>query len=91
VLEQRAQLNLDRFHFPRQAPAVVMLSERVPNREQLADQLKTRLAELLLGGESLAVKAEVALQMTPTCLALLGVEKAIRPPAIRGHDSLKLG
>src|SRR5450755_1331018 len=68
-----------------------MLGVRVPDGEQSAGQLKARLTELFLGRESLAVKAEISLQMTPAGLSLLGIEQVIRPPAVGGHDPPKPG
>ena len=63
----------------------------VPVGEDPVAQRKAGLSELFLGGQALAVESEVADQMTPAGLALLGVQQPVRPPAIGCHDPLEVG
>jgi len=69
VLEQRAQLVLDRFHLADQAPAVLVLLKCVPGLEQPLGHSQAGLAELSLLGEALGVAEEVALEVLPARLA----------------------
>lgn len=90
VFEQLPQLGLDWCHLDSEPSAVVMLDVGMPGLKQPAGELKAGLPEALLGSQALAVEPEVALEMTPAGLSLLGIEEVIRPPAIGGHDPLKL-
>ena len=57
-----------------------------PRREHAAGELQAAFAEGLLLGESVGVAAEVALQVRPAHLPLMGVEMAEAVPAVRDHD-----
>src|SRR5665811_1247530 len=74
LLEQRAELLLERADPLKQALAVSVRAELCPGCEQPCGDLEAGRAELLLGAESLAVGGEVAQQMRPAELASLRIE-----------------
>ena len=57
-----------------------------PCSEHAGGELQAAFAEGLLLGESVGVAAEVALQVRPAHLPLVGVEMAVAVPAVRDHD-----
>ena len=57
-----------------------------PRSEHPAGELEAWLAEGLLLGQPIGVATEVALQMRPAHLTLVGIEMAIAVPAIRDQD-----
>ena len=86
-LEQRAQLGLDRRDLGLESVAVVMLVlVGAPGGEHAAGELEAVLAEGLLLAQAVGVAAEVALQVRPAHLALVGVEMAVAVPAVGDHD-----
>ena len=63
MLEQLAELVLDRFHLDAPAGGGLVLGERVPGLKQPAGEREAGFSELLLGGQPFAVESEVALQV----------------------------
>ena len=57
-----------------------------PSSEQPAGEREAVFAEGLLLAQAVGVAAEVALQMRPAHLPLVGVEMAVAVPAVRDHD-----
>src|SRR5450756_91741 len=87
LLEQRSELLLERAEALAEAGAVSVPAALVPGGEQPLRDLEAGRAELLLGGEALAVGGEVAHEVGPTELAPLGVEIVVGPPAVRAGDA----
>jgi len=90
LLEQRAELLLERVDTLKQARAVSVRAELCPGCEQPCGDLEAGGAELLLGAEALAVGGEVADQVRPAELTSLGVEVVVGPPAVRAGDAGEL-
>ena len=65
---------------------MVLVLVGAPGGEHAAGELEAVLAEGLLLGEPFGVAAEVALQVRPAHLALVGVEMAVAVPAVGDHD-----
>jgi len=63
----------------------------LPGPEDALAQPQAVLTELLLAGHAFGVRFEVAREVRPTDLASSEREVAIGPPAVRGHDRLRLG
>ena len=61
LLEQDAELVLDRGHLEPQAVTVLVFSERVPDGEDPVGEHQRSLPELLLGGQALAMEPEISL------------------------------
>jgi len=87
LFEQRFELGLERRDLLEQAGAVAVLPVVLPGLEEPLGDREACLAELFLGGESLAVGGEVADEVRPAELALCGVEIVVGPPAIRADDA----
>ncbi len=64
---------------------------KTSHAQKTRSQSSRPLAELLLCGETLGVGREVPLQMGPAELAALGGQMRVGPPAVRGHDCLRVG
>src|SRR5665647_2654102 len=90
LLEQRAELLLERVDTLKQARAVSVRAELCPGCEQPCGDPKAGGAELLLGAEALAVGAEVAHQVRPAELTSLHIEVVVGPPAVRAGDAGEL-
>jgi hypothetical protein len=90
VLEQLAQLGLDRLHLLCKARAVLMLGKGAPDREQPVGERKALLTEYFLQRESLGVTAKVAIDVLPADLTAVGVKVVLGPPAIRAGDPFEV-
>jgi hypothetical protein len=90
LLEQRAELLLERGDTLKQAGTVSVLAELSPGGEQPPRDLQARSAELLLDAEALAVSGEVAYQVRPAELPPFRIEVVVGPPAVRGGDPREL-
>jgi hypothetical protein len=90
LLEQRSEFVLERADLFDQAGAVAVLSVLVPGGERSGCDLQAGLAELFLGGEPLAVGAEVPDEVRTAELALFGVEVVAGPAAIRAGDAVEV-
>ncbi len=89
-LEERPAFVLERADPLAQAGAIAVLAVFVPSLEQACGDGEAGLAELLLGGEPLAVGGEVADEVGPAELAALGVEVVGGPSAVGAGDALEV-
>ena len=87
LLEQRSELLLERAEALAEAGAVSVPAALLPGGEQPFGDLKAGRAELLLGGEALAVGGEVAHEVRPTELPPFRSEIVVGPPAVRAGDA----
>ena len=91
VLEQFAQLGLDRRHLGREPGAVLVLTERAPDRKQPLGEHDARLRRRAFCSASPSEwRREISLEVLPARLAALGVEVVIGPPAVRADDPLEV-
>ena len=73
-----------------EAVAVVIVAVLLPGGEQLLGDLQAGQTELLLRSEPLAMRREIAHQVSPAELSPFGVEVVVGPPAIRAGDAGEL-
>src|SRR5713226_3385139 len=86
VLEERAELVLERRGSGLELVAVAVLLVGVPGGEEVVGDLEAVVAELFLVGHAFAVGGEVSDEVGPTQLPLGGVEVVVAAPAVRADD-----
>src|SRR5207244_3090667 len=86
VLEQCAELVLERRGLGLQAGPVAVLLVGLPGGEEVVCDPEAAVPEVFLFGHAFAVGGEVSEQVGPAELALAGVEVVVAAPAIRADD-----
>src|SRR6266542_1539318 len=86
VLEERAELVLERGGLGLETGPVAVLLVDVPGGEEVVGDLEAVVAELFLVGHAFAVGGEVSDQVGPAELSLARVEVVVAAPAVGADD-----